>query len=31
MDLKEIDWEGMTWIGPSQVRDKWMVIKLWVP
>jgi hypothetical protein len=31
MDLKEIGWECMTWIGLSQDRDKWVVIKLWVP
>jgi hypothetical protein len=31
MDLKEISWEGMIWIGLSQDRDKWMVINFWVP
>jgi len=31
MDLKEIGWEGMTWIGLSQDRGKWVVINRWVP
>jgi hypothetical protein len=28
MDLKEIGCEGMTWIGLSQDREKWVVINL---
>jgi hypothetical protein len=25
MDLLEIDWHGVDWIGPAQDRDKWRV------
>jgi hypothetical protein len=31
MDLKKMGWEGMTWIGLSQDRGKWVTIKSWVP
>jgi hypothetical protein len=35
MDLLEIDWDGVDWIGTAQDRDKWRalvnaVMKLWV-
>jgi hypothetical protein len=36
MDLGEIGWGGVAWIGLSQDRDKWRalviaVMNLWVP
>jgi hypothetical protein len=36
MDLGEIGWGGVDWIGPVQDRDKWRafvnaVMNLWVP
>jgi hypothetical protein len=27
MDLLEIDWSGVDWIGLAQNRDKWKTIK----
>jgi hypothetical protein len=36
MDLREMGWGGMDWIGLAQYRDKWRalvnaVMNLWVP
>jgi hypothetical protein len=36
MDLGEIDWGGVDWIGLAQDRDRWRavvnaLINLWVP
>jgi hypothetical protein len=36
MDLEEMGWGGMTWIGLTQARDRWRalviaVMNLWVP
>jgi hypothetical protein len=26
MDLREIEWDGMDWIDPAQVRDQWRAL-----
>jgi hypothetical protein len=36
MDLREIGWDGVNWIGLAQDTDKWRalanaVMNLWVP
>jgi hypothetical protein len=36
MDLQEVGWEGIDWIGLVQDRDKWrafvnMIKNLWIP
>jgi hypothetical protein len=33
---KEIEWDGVGWIDPAQVREMWqalvnMILNLWVP